>query len=75
MHICILKLSKCYLIFPMCIFDGLFIKFFRRHWYCKKRFSIPICFLILLIIAGIIIGSVLGTKAKTTVIGTIFDIF
>jgi hypothetical protein len=75
MHMFIQKLSKSHLIFPMCIFDGLFITFFRRHWYRKKRFDIPICSLILLLIAGIIIGSVLGTKAKTTVIGTIFDIF
>jgi hypothetical protein len=74
MHIFIPKLSKSHLIFLMYIFDEFFISFFRRHWYRKKRFDIPICFFIVLIMAGIILGSVLGTRVKHMPARTIFDI-
>ncbi|CAF3915491.1 unnamed protein product, partial [Adineta steineri] len=36
----------------------------QRQWYRKKRFAIPIGFLFTLIIGGIIIGSVLGTRPR-----------
>jgi hypothetical protein len=49
----------------------LFIIFTRRQWYRKKRFAIPISLLAMLVIGAIIIGSVLGTRAKT---GTTFDV-
>ncbi len=74
MHIFIPKLSKFYLIFLTSIFDGFFISFFRRHWYRKKRFGIPMCFFIVLIIAGIILGSILGTRTTTNLTRTIFHI-
>jgi len=73
MHIFIPKLSNSHLIFLMYIFDEFFILFFRRHWYRKKRFDIPICFFIVLIMAGIILGSVLGTRVKNLQARTIFD--
>ncbi len=75
MHIFIPKLSKSHLIFLTSIFDGFFLTFFRRHWYRKKRFGIPMCFFIVLIIAGIILGSVLGTRTTTNLARTIFHIF
>jgi hypothetical protein len=53
---------------------AIFVTFTRRHWYRKKRFTIPICLLTALFIAAIILGSVLGTRSKTNVTGTIFDI-
>jgi hypothetical protein len=75
MHIFIPKLSKSKLIFLTSIFHGFFISFFRRHWYLKKRFGIPMCIFIVLIIAGIIIGSVLRARSKMNVTRTIFHIF
>ena len=36
----------------------------RRLWYRKKRFIIPIVLLLLLCIAGAIVGAVLGTRPK-----------
>jgi hypothetical protein len=52
----------------------LFITFTRRQWYRQKRFVIPICFLITLLIAGTIIGAILGTRSKTNPIGMIIDV-
>jgi hypothetical protein len=52
----------------------IFILFARRHWYLKKRFIIPTCLLTTLFIGAIILGSVLGTRSKSNVTGTIFDI-
>ena len=34
--------------------------YFRRQWYRRKRFVIPICFLMILIVAGAILGGILG---------------
>jgi hypothetical protein len=56
----------------------LFITFTRRHWYRKKKFTIPICLRTTLIIAAIIIGSVLGSRRTinvTNAASMIFDIF
>jgi F0F1-type ATP synthase assembly protein I len=53
---------------------GLVITFSRRQWYRQKRFIIPICFLITLLIVGTIIGTVLGTRSKTNPTGMIVDV-
>ena len=46
--------------------DGFLILFFivfaRRPWYHKKRFAIPFGILLTLLIGGVILGSVLGSK-------------
>ena len=47
---------------------------FRRHWYRKKRFVIPICFLIILSLGGVIFGSFFGTRARINSLGMIFDV-
>ncbi|UJR24389.1 hypothetical protein I4U23_005766 [Adineta vaga] len=41
----------------------------ERQWYRKKRFLIPISFLMILMIGSIIIGSILGTKSKKNLEG------
>lgn len=55
-------------------FYEIFVLFIRRQWYWKKRFAISICLLGILAIAGVIIGSVLGTRSHNNPTGTIFDI-
>jgi hypothetical protein len=52
----------------------LLIAFIRRHWYWKKRFVIPICFLIALSIAGTILGALFGLKSRVDPIGMFFDV-
>lgn len=43
-----------------------------RPWYRKKRFVIPLTLLTILVITGVITGSILGTRSVKT--GTMFDI-
>jgi hypothetical protein len=72
MHMFIPKLSKSYFNFFTYIFEELFITFFRRQRYRKKRFRIPTCVFTALIIGGIVLGSVLGKRANIQPTGMIF---
>ncbi|CAF4971937.1 unnamed protein product, partial [Rotaria sp. Silwood1] len=46
-----------------------------RHWYRKKRFIIPICFLMAIFIGGAIIGAVVGSKLAANKKGRLFMIY
>ncbi len=48
-----------------------FIIFTRRSWYRKKRFVIPICFFMAMLIGAAIIGGIIGFRSATKNIGRI----
>lgn len=56
-------------------FMKILFKFSRTSWYRKKRFVIPACLLILLFIAGIILGAVLGVRNSQSETSMTFNIF
>jgi hypothetical protein len=51
---------------------NLFITFRRTPWYRKKRFAIPLGFLIIICFGAIIIGAVSGSKAAASKQGKLF---
>ncbi|CAF1066224.1 unnamed protein product [Rotaria sordida] len=56
-------------------FEGacLYPKNTERRWYNKKRFIIPVSILTAILILGVVLGSVLGSRSTNNVSGMRFD--
>ncbi len=66
------KSSKFNLIYFYIYVERFFIIFARRPWYRKKRFIIPICLFMAMLIGGAIIGVTLGLRSAAKNKGRIF---
>ncbi len=73
MHKFIRKSSKYNLIhFYIYVGESFFNIFIRRPWYRKKRFVIPICFFMAMLIGAAIFGGIIGSRSAANSKGKTF---